>query len=323
MTSSFPFRRAAAGLPRRPRGLVVIDGGLPVTVRSPVPQIGHSGPTLAFKPVGPMRQYSMMSNQPAGVAQGAISRHDEPWRLDGRVALVTGASAGLGGRFARVLHAAGAFVVATARRAERLDELASDCGERMETLPGDITTIDHRHALIERLHSLGRLDVLVNNAGICDDGPIEEQTLDDLLRVIDVNLISVLDTCRLAAPLLLAAPNASVINVASIYGIVASPSPMAAYNATKGAVINLTRQLAAQWGERGVRVNALAPGYFPTELTGFLADPGFERAVREHTLLGRTPRLDEIDGPLLFLASAASSYMTGQVLVIDGGWTAV
>jgi NAD(P)-dependent dehydrogenase (short-subunit alcohol dehydrogenase family) len=254
---------------------------------------------------------------------GVNQRDNDLWGLDGRVALVTGASSGLGARFARVLHRAGAHVVVTARRADRLDELASECGGRIETVAGDIADSHHRHTLIERLESFGRLDVLVNNAGICDDGPIEEQSLDDLLRVVDVNLISVLDLCRLTAPLLLAAPAASVINVASIYGIVASPGPMAAYNATKGALINLTRQLAAQWGERGVRVNALAPGYFPTELTGFLADPGFERSIREHTLLARTPTLEEIDGPLLFLATAASSYMTGQVLVIDGGWTAV
>ena len=243
--------------------------------------------------------------------------------MDGRVALVTGASAGLGGRFARVLHAAGASVVATARRADRLEELARECGEGMEMIAGDITDAHHRHTLIERIQALGRLDVLVNNAGICDDGPIQDQSFDDLLRVIDVNLLSVLDLCRLAAPLLLAAPAASVINVSSIYGIVASRGPMAAYNATKGALINLTRQLATQWGQRGVRVNALAPGYFPTELTGFLEDSGFDRSIREHTLLARPPTLQEIDGPLLFLASDASSYMTGQVLVIDGGWTAV
>jgi NAD(P)-dependent dehydrogenase (short-subunit alcohol dehydrogenase family) len=97
---------------------------------------------------------------------------------------------------------------------------------------------------------------------------------------------------------------------------------MAAYNATKGAVISLTRQLAAQWGGRGVRVNALAPGYFPTELTGFLTDADLRRSICERTLLGRTPAPHELDGPLLFLATAASSYMTGQVLVIDGGWTA-
>jgi NAD(P)-dependent dehydrogenase (short-subunit alcohol dehydrogenase family) len=245
------------------------------------------------------------------------------WRLDGRVALVTGASAGLGARFVRVLHRAGADVLATARRTDLLDDLARECGERISVMPGDITDASHRQALAGRLAAHGRLDVLVNNAGICDDGLLQDQSLEELREVIEDTLISELDICRLTAPLLLAAPAASVINVASMYGIVASRGPMAAYNATKGALVNLTRQLAAQWGERGVRVNALAPGYFPTEMTGHLADPGFARSIRERTLLARTPALEEIDGPLLFLASSASSYMTGQVLVIDGGWTAV
>ena len=248
---------------------------------------------------------------------------DSRWRLDDRVALVTGASAGLGARFARVLHEAGAHVLATARRSERLDELARECGERIETVAGDITDTRHRESLVERLRSHGRVDVLVNNAGICDDGPIEDQSLDDLRRVIEVNLVSVLDMCRLTAPLLMAASAASVINVASIYGVVASRGPMAGYNATKGAVVNLTRELAAQWGARGVRVNALAPGYFPSEMTGFLADPEFADSIRKRTLLARTPEFHELDGPLLFLATEASSYMTGQVLLIDGGWTAV
>lgn len=248
---------------------------------------------------------------------------DDRWRLDGRVALVTGASAGLGARFARVLHTAGAHVIATARRADRLEELAQDCGNRIQIIAGDIADPHHRETLIEMLHPHGQLDVLVNNAGICDDGPLEQQSLDDLRRVVEVNLISVMDLCRLAANLLRVAPAASVINVASSYGIVASRSPMAAYNATKAALINLTRHLAAVWGQDGVRVNALAPGYFPTELTGFLADPAFAQSIRDRTLLGRTPQPDELDAPLLFLATDASSYMTGQILVIDGGWTAV
>ena len=246
-----------------------------------------------------------------------------PWRLDDRVALVTGASAGLGGRFARVLHDAGAQVVVTARREDLLDELARECGGRIEPLAGDLASSSFREELVQHVGRHGRLDVLVNNAGICDDGRIEDQSLDDLRAVIELNLVSVLDMCRLTAPLLFKAAAASVINVASMYGVVASRGPMVAYNATKGAVVNLTRNLAAQWGPRGVRVNALAPGYFPSEMTGFLADPAFAQTIRDRTLLGRTPAVDELDGPLLFLASQASSYMTGQTLVIDGGWTAV
>jgi NAD(P)-dependent dehydrogenase (short-subunit alcohol dehydrogenase family) len=237
---------------------------------------------------------------------------------------VTGASAGLGARFVRVLHAAGAHVIATARRAERLAALAAECGERIETVAGDITDAEHRRTLVDLARAHGHLDVLVNNAGVCDDGePFEQQSLDELTRVVEVNLISMLDMCRLSGELLRASSPASVINVASMYGLVASRAPMAGYNATKGAVVNLTRHLAAMWGAYGVRVNALAPGYFPSEMTGGLADAGFAHFISEHTVLGRTPTIDELDGPLLFLASAASSYMTGQTLVIDGGWTAV
>jgi NAD(P)-dependent dehydrogenase (short-subunit alcohol dehydrogenase family) len=245
------------------------------------------------------------------------------WRLDDRVALVTGASSGLGARFARVLHEAGAQVVVTARRSERLDELANECGDRIDPFAADIASPRQREELADHLASYGRLDVLVNNAGVCDSGPIENQSLDDLLGVVEVNLVSVLDVCRLTAPLLFNARAASVINIASIYGIVGSRGTMAGYNATKGGVVNLTRNLAAQWGSRGVRVNALAPGYFPSEMTDFLSDPSFAQSIRERTLLARTPDLAEIDGPFLFLATEASSYMTGQTLVVDGGWTSV
>ena len=133
--------------------------------------------------------------------------------------------------------------------------------------------------------------------------------------------MAVIDLCRLMAPLLFESDAPSVINVASIYGLVASRDPMAAYNASKGALINLTRHLAAQWEPRGVRVNALAPGYFPTELTDGLSDPGFVERIEARSLLGRIPSIGELDGPLLFLASDASSYVTGHTLVVDGGWT--
>jgi NAD(P)-dependent dehydrogenase (short-subunit alcohol dehydrogenase family) len=241
--------------------------------------------------------------------------------LHDRVALVTGASSGLGGRFARVLANAGATVVATARRADRLNELAEATGAT--TVAADLATADGRQAVIDAVGARhNRLDVLVNNAGTADSVPLEEATLDDLEAIVDVNLVAVLDLCRLAAPLLLASARASVINVSSVYGLVSSRAAMPAYNATKGALVQLTRHLATQWGGRGVRVNALAPGYFPTELTGMLTDPVLVNAIQKRTALHRPPDLEELDGPLLFLASDQSSYVTGQVLAVDGGWTA-
>ena len=206
---------------------------------------------------------------------------------------------------------------------ERLDTLAADLNDPL-VMAGDITDAAFRAALVDGARERhGRIDILVNNAGANDEGPLEHQTLEELISVIDINLVALMDMCRRAAPLLFAAERASVVNVASMYGIVGSRGPMAAYNATKGAVVNFTRNLAAQWGSRGVRVNALAPGYFPSEMTGGLEDSDFVRWIEQRTLLGRIPTLEELDGPLLFLASDASSYVTGHTLVVDGGWTAV
>jgi NAD(P)-dependent dehydrogenase (short-subunit alcohol dehydrogenase family) len=141
--------------------------------------------------------------------------------------------------------------------------------------------------------------------------------------VVDVNLLAVMDLCRIAAPLLFRSDAASVINISSMYGLVASKGPMTAYNATKSGLLGLTRHLAAQWGRRGVRVNAIAPGYFPSEMTDDFSDPDLVRAIESKTLLRRVPRIDELDGALLFLASGASSYVTGHTLVVDAGWTAI
>jgi NAD(P)-dependent dehydrogenase (short-subunit alcohol dehydrogenase family) len=247
------------------------------------------------------------------------------FRLDGRVALVTGASAGLGARFARVLVAAGADVVLTARRGDRLEDLARELGtDHVSWDAGDLSDPLYREQLIvhvERQH--GKLDVLVNNAAINDDGPLEDQTFDQLRIVVDVNLLAVMDLCRIAAPLLFRSDAASVINISSMYGLVASKGPMTAYNATKAGLLGLSRHLAAQWGRRGVRVNAIAPGYFPSEMTDDFSDPDLVRAIESKTLLRRVARIDELDGALLFLASGASSYVTGHTLVVDAGWTAI
>ncbi len=244
-------------------------------------------------------------------------------RLDGRVALVTGASSGLGARAAAALAGAGAEVAVTARRGPLLHRLADELGPACLAVPGDLRDPAFRARLVARVDErFGGLDVLVNNAGTCDRGPLEEQPLEAVTEVLDLNLVAAVDLCRLAAPLLFRRPGSTVINVASIFGVVGSRLAMVGYNTSKAGLVNLTRHLAAQWGERGVRVNALAPGFFPTPLTGGLTDPEHRARIVERTLLGRIPELAELDGPLLFLASDAASYVTGHVLTVDGGWTA-
>jgi hypothetical protein len=243
--------------------------------------------------------------------------------LEGRVALVTGASSGLGRRFAEILGAAGAEVIVTARRIDRLTELADELSPRAFAVASDLALPDSRRELVEQLSGYAAIDVLINNAGVHDDCPLEDQELEELERVLNLNLLAAIDMCRLCAPKLFASSAASVINVASMYGIVGAPGPMAAYSASKGGLVNFTRNLASQWGRRGVRVNALCPGYFPSDQAGDLNQPQLSAAIRRRTLLKRPPAPAELDGPLLFLASSASSYVTGHSLVVDGGWVSV
>ena len=189
--------------------------------------------------------------------------------LSGRVALVTGSSAGLGERFARVLDDAGATVVLTARRTDRLEQIAADLHDA-SWLAGDIADPLHRVALMQMVKERhGRLDILVNNAGTNDNGP--SRTRRRSTSVIDVNLVAMMISAVSPHRCCSCPSRRSVVNLGSMYGIVGSRGLMAAYNATKGAVVNFSRHLAAQWGSRGVRVNTLAPGYFPSEMTGDLA----------------------------------------------------
>jgi len=246
--------------------------------------------------------------------------------LDGRAAVVTGASSGLGDRFARVLHAAGATVYAAARRVERLEALAEELGrDRLVPVACDVAVdADCERLVATAVEGSGRLDVLVNNAGIGTPVPAEHETRDQWRQVVDVNLTGVFVLSQLAARHMLEQGSGSIVNIASILGLVGSaPIKQASYCATKGAVVNLTRELGCQWGRKGVRVNAIAPGWFPSEMTeGMFADEGGRSFLERNCPMGREGRPDELDGVLLFLASDASTYVTGVTIPVDGGWTA-
>ncbi|MDQ6697717.1 MAG: glucose 1-dehydrogenase [Actinomycetota bacterium] len=250
-----------------------------------------------------------------------------PFRLDGRTAVVTGASSGLGARFARVLHAAGATVVAAARRTERLAELAAELhGERLVAVTCDVTREPHLEHLVDAALEVGggRVDVLVNNAGVSNIVPAEDEAYDDFRQVVDVNLNALFRLSQLCARPMLEKGSGSIVNIASMFGLVGSaPIKQASYCASKGAVVNLTRELGCQWARKGVRVNAIAPGWFPSEMTEDMwGDEGSEAFIARTAPMARAGAEDELDGALLFLASDASTYVTGQILAVDGGWTA-
>ncbi|WP_420397589.1 SDR family NAD(P)-dependent oxidoreductase [Nioella sp.] len=243
--------------------------------------------------------------------------------LTGHVACVTGASSGLGRRAASVLAAAGAEVVGVARRAEALADWQAETGDRAAVVACDLADRSAREGLADRLSApFGAPDILVTAAGINTRQPADEVTESGWDVTLELNLSVPFFLAQMLAPGMKEKGWGRIVNFASLQSSRAFPGGIA-YGASKGGIAQLTRAMAEAWSPHGITANAIGPGFFPTELTGAVfSDP--ERAARNaaQTCIGRNGDLSDIDGPLLFLASNASSYVTGQILMVDGGFTA-
>jgi len=249
-----------------------------------------------------------------------------PFNLDGRVAVVTGAASGLGIEFSEAMAEAGADVVCS-------DVNEGACEETAERVRGlgrdalavrcDVSKEDDVKAMVERaVERFGGVDVLFNNAGIADAAPVHEYPTENWHQVIDVDLHGVYYCARECLKVMVGQGSGKIINIASIWGLAGASSvfPIPAYNAAKGAVVNLTRELGLEYATQGIQVNAICPGFFRSRLAGgAYDDPDFVSAITEFTPMKRVAEASEIRGAAIFVASAASENMTGQMLVLDGG----
>jgi NAD(P)-dependent dehydrogenase (short-subunit alcohol dehydrogenase family) len=257
-----------------------------------------------------------------------VKNIQELFSLDGRVAIVTGASRGLGKEAAEGLAESGAKVVLAARRAEWLEPTVREFQDRGFDVFAHLCDI----AIAEQTQELsaatferyGRVDILVNNAGISWGAPFEDMRLDAWRRVFETNVIGTQQMTRAVFPIMRQQGYGKIINIASVMGLTGVPREIleaSSYTASKGALIALTRELAVHYAPQGIRVNALAPGFFPTRLSAGVVDRSSER-IKAITPLGRLGETGEMKGAVVFLAAPASDYITGQIIAVDGGMTA-
>jgi NAD(P)-dependent dehydrogenase (short-subunit alcohol dehydrogenase family) len=245
------------------------------------------------------------------------------FRLDGRTAIVTGASSGLGVAFATALAEAGADVVLAARRTDRLQATKAaveSAGRRALAVGTDVSVPDDCRRLVESaIDAFGRVDILVNNAGVGAAAPATREKPDEFRRVIDINLNGCYWMAQECGRVM--RPGSVIVNISSVLGITTAGLPQAAYTASKAGLIGLTRDLAQQWtGRKGIRVNAIAPGFFRTEMSDQYAE-GYIDSQMGRILAGRWGEGPELAAALVFMVSDAASYVTGQTLVVDGGVT--
>lgn len=249
--------------------------------------------------------------------------------LEGKIAIVTGASSGLGVQFATALARQGADLAIVARRVEKLNDVKKELekfGGKVLTVQCDVSDVEQIKSTVKEVKDhFGRIDILVNNAGIGLTEPAETQSDETWQKMMAVNLNAVYYFAREVGKVMVDQEYGKIINIGSIHSNVAMPGiPISAYATTKGGVKMMTKALANEWAKYNITVNTLGPSYFESEMTeSVVSDEGFAQVIKTYCPMGRMGEKGELDGAVIYFASDASSFTTGQYLAVDGGWNAI